>query len=243
MAALNFPNLPTVGQIYLAPNGASYTWNGIAWLVGGTIASGGGSSVTVSPTPPASPKAGDVWWESDTGQMFVSYDDGNSQQWVQSSPTADPGSVYTKAEIDVLLRNKFFAAYQAGSQSVTNNAWNVALLPETSDPDNWYDPATGKFQPNVAGFYDFFGTFISGGTGTINRGFCALHRNGTEFFRSADVNIGSSGGAIAAANTAGSLLLNGTTDYVQFAVYPIVPSGTITIAPGSTFAGHLARRT
>ena len=34
-------------------------------------------------TPPPGPKASQLWWESDTGLLFIYYDDGNSRQWVQ----------------------------------------------------------------------------------------------------------------------------------------------------------------
>jgi hypothetical protein len=40
----------------------------------------------VSDTPPPAPvKPNQLWWESDTGILFLFYDDGNSQQWVQIS--------------------------------------------------------------------------------------------------------------------------------------------------------------
>ena len=32
MAAIDFPASPTVGQNFLAPNGATYQWNGTLWL-------------------------------------------------------------------------------------------------------------------------------------------------------------------------------------------------------------------
>jgi hypothetical protein len=44
--------------------------------------SGGGASVTISDTPPASPSVGNLWWESDTGNIYIYYNDGNSSQWV-----------------------------------------------------------------------------------------------------------------------------------------------------------------
>lgn len=43
---------------------------------------GGGSSVIISETPPASPTANAVWWDSDTGIPYIYYDDGNTAQWV-----------------------------------------------------------------------------------------------------------------------------------------------------------------
>ena len=43
--------------------------------------------VTVSDNPPSTSSAipGELWWESDTGDLFVYYDDGNSQQWVMAN--------------------------------------------------------------------------------------------------------------------------------------------------------------
>lgn len=47
---------------------------------------GGGSSVTVSNTAPGAPTEGDLWWDEDLGTMFIYYNDGDSVQWVESSP-------------------------------------------------------------------------------------------------------------------------------------------------------------
>lgn len=59
---------------------------------------GGGSNVTTSDTPPASPVAGDMWFDSVGGQLFVYFDDGSSAQWViavnspgSAGPSGDPG--------------------------------------------------------------------------------------------------------------------------------------------------------
>jgi hypothetical protein len=37
---------------------------------------------TISDTPPGSPTNGSLWWESDTGILWISYNDGTSTQWV-----------------------------------------------------------------------------------------------------------------------------------------------------------------
>ena len=37
-----------------------------------------GGAVDVSDTPPSNPNAGDLWWESDTGELKIYYDDGNT---------------------------------------------------------------------------------------------------------------------------------------------------------------------
>jgi len=41
--------------------------------------------VSVSDTPPASPLDNQLFWESDTGRLFIRYNDGNSAQWVQTN--------------------------------------------------------------------------------------------------------------------------------------------------------------
>jgi hypothetical protein len=48
----------------------------------GATGGGGGTTVTVSDTPPGSPVDGALWWESDTGNMYLRYNDTTSTQWV-----------------------------------------------------------------------------------------------------------------------------------------------------------------
>ena len=48
-----------------------------------------GSSTTISDTPPSSPSAGEMWWESDTGRLKIYYNDGSSSQWVDAFPVAE----------------------------------------------------------------------------------------------------------------------------------------------------------
>ena len=51
--------------------------------------SGGGASLTVSDTPPGSPEAGNLWFESDTGNTLVYYTDANTSQWVELGQSVD----------------------------------------------------------------------------------------------------------------------------------------------------------
>jgi hypothetical protein len=44
---------------------------------------GGGTTVDVSETAPDSPTAGNIWFNSTNGKIYVYVDDGDSQQWVQ----------------------------------------------------------------------------------------------------------------------------------------------------------------
>jgi hypothetical protein len=77
--ALDFPNSPTSGQIYTTGSGA-WAWDTVKWKGGG----GSGFLVFLGDTPPPTPTAGQLWWNSSPGigQLYVRYDDGTSVQWV-----------------------------------------------------------------------------------------------------------------------------------------------------------------
>jgi hypothetical protein len=42
------------------------------------------AGVFIADTPPTATKPGQLWWESDTGILYIWYDDGSSQQWVDT---------------------------------------------------------------------------------------------------------------------------------------------------------------
>jgi hypothetical protein len=46
---------------------------------------------SVGETPPSDPEEGQLWWNSsdDSGRLYVYYDDGDSQQWVEASPQGE----------------------------------------------------------------------------------------------------------------------------------------------------------
>jgi len=71
-----------------------------------------GSGITVSETPPASPSAGNLWYESDTGKTFIYYD----SYWVETSGAdgsqgatgltgPEGGSTTLTTKGDILARN------------------------------------------------------------------------------------------------------------------------------------------
>ena len=49
-------------------------------LVGGQVV------VTIGPFPPEPATRGQLWWNSTEGRLYIYYDDGNTAQWVDSSP-------------------------------------------------------------------------------------------------------------------------------------------------------------
>ena len=50
-------------------------------------AAGAGSNVSISSSPPTSPSPsdGDLWWDDDTGKLYIYYEDGSSNQWVETT--------------------------------------------------------------------------------------------------------------------------------------------------------------
>lgn len=79
MAILDFPNNPTDGQVFAAPNGITYRWKADAhvWLVWGT----GSNAAIIGSLPPADPFPGQLWWSDVLGQLFIWF----STQWVPAA--------------------------------------------------------------------------------------------------------------------------------------------------------------
>ena len=78
---IDFPNSPTLNQIYNASNGASYQWNGTLWIAIGTS-----SALIASDTPPTSPGINQLWFNTTLGALFIWFNDGTSSQWVPANP-------------------------------------------------------------------------------------------------------------------------------------------------------------
>jgi hypothetical protein len=52
-----------------------YVSDGTAWIAAGPML------VSIGTTAPTTPAVGQLWWRSDTGKIYVYYDDGTSSQW------------------------------------------------------------------------------------------------------------------------------------------------------------------
>jgi len=80
-----------------APNdGQQYARKNLGWSVVTGGGSGGGASVYVQDTPPSGVAAGSLWWESDTGLLYIYYNDGDSSQWVAAMPVPDLSGFVSK---------------------------------------------------------------------------------------------------------------------------------------------------
>ena len=111
MAAFDFPNSPSVNDVYTA-NSVSYKWDGTVWkrvsatgAQGGTGATGAqgatgptgaqgqtGAQAYISDNAPSSGITnGDLWWDSNSGDFSIYYNDGNSSEWIEVGSTGPTG--------------------------------------------------------------------------------------------------------------------------------------------------------
>ena len=76
-----------VKRLNFIGTGNTFLYNASTDIIDISIAGGGGggASVTVSDDAPSSPSDGDLWFESDTADLKVYYNDGDSAQWVSAS--------------------------------------------------------------------------------------------------------------------------------------------------------------
>jgi len=47
------------------------------------------AKITISPEPPLDPEEKDLWWDSEGGNLYIRFDDGDSQQWVIAIQVTD----------------------------------------------------------------------------------------------------------------------------------------------------------
>ena len=65
-----------------------------------------GATVAVSDTAPSGPENGDLWWKSDEGRLYIYYEDGSSNQWVDALPQGgNSGSATTVSTGDAAPSN------------------------------------------------------------------------------------------------------------------------------------------
>lgn len=67
------------------------------------IGGGGGGGVTVSDTAPSSPANGDLWFNSDTGSLYVWYVDADGGQWVLPDSNISTGTVDLSSQVSNIL--------------------------------------------------------------------------------------------------------------------------------------------
>lgn len=108
--ALNFPASPSTNQIYTVGD-QSWKWDGTAWVA---LSSAEESvPVYVGTLPPTYSVDGYLWWDSDTGQLFVRY----QGAWVAATVPPTSSILDSNAVIDAILSELTLYADQAAAQA------------------------------------------------------------------------------------------------------------------------------
>lgn len=107
---------------------------------------GGGASVSIGTTPPGAPAVGDLWWNSESGVLFVWYNDGNSSQWVSmlvgaQGQQGDPGA---PGGVQMVITT--------GDSITSTSLVNITGLSATLTPGTWgFDINIGGASSSNAG--------------------------------------------------------------------------------------------
>ena len=102
------------GQV-LTSNGAGLYWS--------NVSSGSGTSVTISDTAPSSPSAGNLWYYSAAGELYIYYTDADSSQWV----TASGGGSINNANNANYANNSSYLGGVAAASYITSSSLSSSL--------------------------------------------------------------------------------------------------------------------
>jgi hypothetical protein len=141
--------------------------------------------------------------------------------------------------VNVAATGPVFCAYASGSQSIPNStATKIAFQVEEYDSNNAFDSVTNsRFQPAVAGYYQFNSQLSTNGTGV---GYLSLYKTGVEYKRGHQSNSSTTSFTVSSL-----VFLNGTTDYVELWFFQASGAALLTSGPAggvySYFNGALVR--
>lgn len=133
-----------------------------------------------------------------------------------------------------------FFATSSSSQIVTNNTeTTVSLQTEIFDTTNAFSTSTYRFQPTVAGYYQFNWLVYGGGTVNTQAVISRIYRDDGFFVYGSWIYI-ASGYNDAGSSGSALIYLNGTSNYVSLLVR-VIGSGTVAINAftPATFSGAL----
>lgn len=115
--AIDFPNSPTLNQIYTVGS-RSWIWDGSTWNIYANV-----PNRYIQDAAPSSPQSGDQWFESDTGRLFVYYD----SAWVEIGNATDiagalqPGQVTALSAVTSLTTDDVFVVVDNPSSATAAN--------------------------------------------------------------------------------------------------------------------------
>jgi hypothetical protein len=147
------------------------------------------------------------------------------------------GTILTSASSISQNSGPAFGAQISTVQTISANAnTKVVFGTEIFDTNSAYDTATGRFQPQVAGYYEIHSQIYFPATSS-SYATNEIQKNGTVIAVSATA---SQSYVAACPNTSAIVYMNGSSDYIE--IYAATgQSGTINLTASSRFFGALIR--
>ena len=142
------PNNGTANQVLISDGSGNTSWSTVS---GG----GGGSSVTINDAAPGSPGSGDLWWNSNAGQLKIYYNDGSSSQWVDAAGGGGGGgaggiTVYSGvANYPLASTHEGQIAYATDINAMhysDGSTWTGQRIVTTSESDSDFDTLLGNYE-------------------------------------------------------------------------------------------------
>ena len=113
---------------------------------------GASSSTTISATPPVDPSAGDLWWNSESGQLQIYYTDADGSQWVDAAAGASIATLGSLSDVSIagvtdgqaLVYNASSGDWEAGASSSTTVSTTAPVDPSAGDL--WWNSESGQLK-------------------------------------------------------------------------------------------------
>ena len=135
--------------------------------IGGSIYSGGNliGSTLISDTPPSSPYAGMLWWDSSIGNLAIYYTDADSSQWVDAVNTvASGGTSSSSSGTNVTISDTAPSNPTNGQLWWDSTVGNLAIYYSASGV--WVDAVNSLAAPSSVGTLAITGLTVSTSTTT-----------------------------------------------------------------------------
>lgn len=181
--------------------------------------------------------------------------DGSEFQLLNPQASAAPGVIVPIAQggtgattaaaartnLNVAAIGPTFSVNRTTNQSIPGNTFTEIVFPVALfDTTSAVNLSTGRFTPNVAGYYHFDTSLArSCAGGVFQNEQVFLYKNGVQVYALVGLfpTIGDAISTIVSGG-GGTIFLNGTTDYVSVFAYTSPSAGSVTIGNGSYFTGH-----
>lgn len=168
MAAIDFPNSPTNGQVFTS-GGMSWTYQtGVGWTINSAIVDAGSGFTFIQDTMPLPINVGDTWFDNSTGASggtsWVAIEEGpvgSEKNWVQFAPGQGAGATGAWA-----IATQVSPAQAIAATAVTTISWAVPTLGDIV----YEPPAIGTLAfvlPRRATYNVWFS--VQASVGTIDR--------------------------------------------------------------------------